>query len=74
MEQGWDPDVKKYFLKVLNSFCLGLLWLAACATAGIYYGLANTAGKPLIYTVLFYAGMLLSLLLLLGFYYRTWKK
>jgi hypothetical protein len=73
MEQGWDPDVKKFFLKVLNSICMGLLWMMACAVAGIYYGLAYTAGKPIIYTILFYAGMLTSLLLLIRYFYRVWK-
>ena len=73
MEQGWDPDVKKFFLKVLNSICMGLLWMMASAVAGIYYGLAYTAGKLLIYTILFYAGMLAGLLLLIRYYYRVWK-
>ncbi|HUR67344.1 MAG TPA: hypothetical protein VMZ03_13420 [Chitinophagaceae bacterium] len=72
-ERGWDPDVKKFLLKVLNSISLGLLWLMACATAGLYYGLAYSAGKPLIYTILFYAGMLISLLLLIRYFYNTWK-
>ena len=73
MERGWDPQVKRYLRKVLNSLFLGLLWLMACVTAGIYYELAYTAGKPLIYTILFYAGMLISLLLLIRYLYNTWK-
>ena len=73
MEQGWDPDVKKYFLKVLNSICFSLLWMIACITAGIYYKLGYTAGKHLVYTILFYAGMLSSLFCLVRYYYRTWK-
>lgn len=74
MEQGWDPDVKKFLLKVLHSISWGLLWLMACTTAGIYYGLAYTNGKPLVYTVLFYAGMGASLFFLLRYYYHTWRK
>lgn len=74
METGWDPDVKKYFIKILNSISFGLLWLMACVTAGIYYGLAYADGKPLIYIILFYAGMALSLFLLLRYYYRAWRK
>jgi lysophospholipid acyltransferase (LPLAT)-like uncharacterized protein len=73
MEQGWDPDVKKFFLKVLNSLFFGLLWLMAITTAGLYYGLAFSNGQPFIYTFLFYAGMLISLFFLLRYYYRTWK-
>jgi FtsH-binding integral membrane protein len=71
-ERGWDPDVKKFLLKVLNSISLGLLWLMACATAGIYYGLAY--GKPLIYTILFYVLMLASLVLLTRYLLKIWKK
>ena len=74
MEQGWDPDVKKFLLKVLNSLSLALLWLIACATAGIYFELGYTAGKPLIYTILFYAGMFITLALLLRYLYKMWKK
>ncbi len=74
MERGWDPDVKKYLKKVMGSLSFGLLWLMAGVTAGIYYELAYSNGKPVIYTVLFYAGMLISLLLLIRYLYNTWKK
>ena len=74
MEQGWDPDVKKYLRKVINSLSLGLLWLMAGVTAGIYYELGYSNGKPVIYTVLFYTGMLITLLLLLRYLYNIWKK
>lgn len=74
MEQEWDPDIKKHFRKILYSISYGLIWMMGCVTAGIYYHLAYRYGKPLIYTVLFYAGMFLSLALLLRYYYHTWKK
>jgi hypothetical protein len=74
MPPNWDPDVKKFLLKVLNSVSLVLLWMMASATAGIYFELGYTNGKPLIYTILFYAGMSISLLLLVRYLYKTWKK
>jgi predicted membrane channel-forming protein YqfA (hemolysin III family) len=74
MERGWDPDVKKYFLKVLNSFCIGLMWLMAAATAGIYFKLAYTGNNPRLYTIFFYIGLGISLAFLLRYYYRTWRK
>lgn len=74
MEQGWDPAVKKFFIKIMNSIFLGLFWLIACATAGLYFKLAYTEeGKPVAYTVLFYAGMVISLFFLLRYYYIIWK-
>lgn len=52
---------------------MGLFWMMACATAGIYYKLGYLNGKPLIYTILFYAGMLISLSLLIRYLYKIWK-
>lgn len=71
MERGWDPDVKKYFVRILNSISLGLFWLMACVTAGLYFKLAWANG---IYTILFYIGMAVTLFLLLRYYYRAWRK
>lgn len=73
MERGWDPQVKKYFLKIIKSVSLGLMWMMACATAGIYFKLGYDHGQPLVYIILFYAGMLISLLLLIKYLYNTWK-
>ena len=58
----------------MNSVSFGLLWMMAGATAGIYYELGYSNGKPVIYTILFYAGMLITLLLLIRYLYNTWKK
>jgi len=74
MEQGWDPDVKKFFLKILNSIFWGLLWLITCATVGIYFQLGYKGAKPFVYSILFYIGMILGLVLLIRWLYRTWKK
>ncbi|MCW3116807.1 MAG: hypothetical protein JWM28_889 [Chitinophagaceae bacterium] len=74
MEQGLDPDIKKYFIKILNSFAWGFLWLFGSLTAGIYFGLAYKTGKPFLFTVIFYTLSVLSLLALLRYYYRIWKK
>jgi hypothetical protein len=71
MESGWDPDVKKYLLKVLNSFAMGLIWLILSASIGIYYGLAY---KNTLSAILFFIGLAISLALLLYYYHRQWKK
>jgi len=74
MEQGWDPEVTKYFRKIISSFSFGLLWLMSNVTAGLYFGLAYRKDVPVIYVILFYVYLLASLLLLLRYYYRLWKK
>jgi hypothetical protein len=74
MEQGWDPDVKKFLLKVLNSISLVLFWMMACATAGIYFELGYTIGKPVIYPILFYSFMAITLFLLIRHLIKLWNQ
>lgn len=70
MEQRWDPDVKRFFVRILNSISMGLLWLLACATAGLYFELGYGKG---IYTILFYTCMAVSFAFLLMYLIRLWK-
>ncbi|MDZ4796225.1 MAG: hypothetical protein SGI83_18250 [Bacteroidota bacterium] len=74
MERNWDPEVKTFFVKILNSIAFGLFWMLTCTTAGIYFELGFTKGKPLINTILFYTVMTISLFFLLRYLYKTWKK
>lgn len=74
MEQGWDPEVKRFFKKIISTISYGLLWLMTVATAGIYFRLAWQDGRPLIYTILFYVAAAVSFFILLRYYYTIWKK
>jgi hypothetical protein len=74
MEQGWDPEVKRYFRKIISSFSFGLLWLMSAVTAGLYFRLAYRTDISVIYVILFYVCLSASLLLLLRYFYRIWKK
>lgn len=71
MEQGWDPEVKKFFLRIINTVSWGLLWLMTCATAGLYFQLGY--GK-VIFTLIFYVAMAATLFLLLRYFYKIWKE
>jgi len=73
MEQGWDPEVKKYFIRLINSISLGLLWIMGVLTAGIYYKLAYSNEKPVVCIILFYLLAATTLLLLIRYWYNTWK-
>ena len=73
MERGWDPEVKKYFKKVLFSITYGLIWLMTIAWLGFYKEYAFIDNKPALATVLFYVFLVISFGLLLRYYYRTWK-
>ena len=39
MERGWDPEVKRYLKKIIQTISWGLLWLMAGVTGGIYFEL-----------------------------------
>lgn len=73
MEQNWDPEIKRFFIKILNSVSLFLLWLMASATAGIYFQLAYKTDRPFTYTILFYVLLLITLFLLIRHLYKLWK-
>ncbi len=74
MEQGWDPEVKRFFRKIISSFSFGLLWMMSGVTAGLYYGLAYRKDIPVYYIILFYVLLSGSLFLLLRYFYNLWKK
>jgi hypothetical protein len=74
MERGWDPEIKKYFLRIIKSVSMGLMWLMACIAAGLYYELAYTgSGTPLIYVIIYYLCAAASFVWLLIYLYRLWK-
>ena len=68
-----DPEMLKYFRKILNSFSIGVIWLLAAAMAGLYYRLAFVEHGIEWYNGVFYGGLLLSFGGLLWYYYRMWR-
>jgi hypothetical protein len=74
MERGWDPEVRKFFKKIMNSISIGLLWMMLMVFIGLYHGWAYVYGRPDIYNIIFYSVLLISLVLLIRYYYRLWKK
>jgi len=73
MSQGMDPEVKKYFRKIIYSLSFGLLWMTLNVMAGIYWGFGLIEGHLKFSNLLFFCWMLASLGLLLYYYYRTWR-
>lgn len=72
MEQGWDPEVKKFFIRIINTISMGLLWLLTAVTAGIYFKMGYRTDQPWI-MVLYYLALLISLFFLIRYFYRLWK-
>lgn len=68
-----DKDVKKYFIKILYSISWGVIWIMAFISLGIYNELAFIGGKPILYNILFYVFISVTLGALIRYYYKTWK-
>lgn len=71
---GMDPEVKRYFRKILNSFAVGLLWLMSMGIAGLFFKLAIVKNNVRWYNIVFYGVFLSTLALLILFFYRVWRK
>lgn len=74
MEQGWDPEVKKFFLKIINSISLGLLWMMSAVAGGLYFKLAYRTDISVAYVILYYIFFSGTLFLLVWYLYRLWKE
>jgi hypothetical protein len=70
---GMDPEIKRYFRKILNSFSWGALWLIGIATLGIFFRLGLVSNGVQWYNILFYLILIISLYTLLRYYYKAWK-
>ncbi|HMJ46603.1 MAG TPA: hypothetical protein VK498_04705 [Ferruginibacter sp.] len=68
-----EPDFRKYFVRIVNSLGMGLLWLFINSTIGIGLNFAFFKDHPSAGNYIFYAWFLISLFLLLLFYKRKWK-
>ncbi len=73
MEQGFDPEVKQLFRKIVRTASLFLGWLILIATVGIYFRVGYDRYYPAWLIVTFYILSLASLLLLLRYVIRLWK-
>ncbi|MBL0234039.1 MAG: hypothetical protein IPQ08_10260 [Chitinophagaceae bacterium] len=72
-DPGWDPRVSKLFRKIMNSVFLGLIWLLAVATAGLYFKLGYINSGNSWPAIIFYGIVAISMTALGIYLYRTWK-
>ncbi|HEX2608755.1 MAG TPA: hypothetical protein VHK91_15335 [Flavisolibacter sp.] len=71
---GMDPQMKRYFRKIMNSFSMGLLWMMGFVTAGLFFHLATPEGPVRWYNMLFYLLAIVTFFLLIRYYYRSWAR
>jgi len=70
---GLDPEVTKYFRKIVRSLFAFLLWLFINVTAGIYFELAYGKNFSSFVHVLFFIWLVISLVFLLWYLYKVWN-
>jgi hypothetical protein len=72
-KSGMEPDVKKFLVKILNTISFGVLWIIVNATLGIYLQFGFIQGGLTVTNILFYLWMIISLGILINYFYRKWK-
>lgn len=70
---GMDPEIKRLFRKIINSFSFGALWLLAIATLGIFFQLGFIREAVRWYNIVFYLVFALSLWALIRYYLKQWN-
>jgi NADH:ubiquinone oxidoreductase subunit 3 (subunit A) len=71
---GMDPEVKRYFRKIMKTFSVGLLWMMVTGTAGFFFGLAIIRDGLRWYNLVFYFFFLLTLAAMIFYFYKIWGK
>jgi hypothetical protein len=69
-----DPQLRVYFIRIVNTLSLVVLWFIINATAGIKYELAYVEDAFTIPNILFYCWLVISLIFLLWRLYKIWIK
>lgn len=73
-DHGMDPEVKRYFRKIINSFSVGMMWLLSIATTGLFFDLGIVREGIRWYNIVFYLIALVSFMALIYYYYRVWSR
>ncbi len=73
-EQGWDPEVSAFFIRIINAIAITLFWMLTASTIGLYAGLAIPGEFPIWVTVLYYLLLVLSFVALVRYLRNAWKK
>lgn len=71
---GMDPEVKVYFRKIMKSFGALLLWLILMMILGLYLRLGYFVNGLDWYNGIFYFIFFVTLVLLLRFLLKVWRK
>jgi hypothetical protein len=69
-----EPDLKEFLKKIIQSVFVGLGWMMVNMIAGIFLGWMFVGERLTAGNIIFYIFLIGSLILLVRFYIRIWKK
>ena len=69
-----EPEVKDFLKKIIQSVFVGLLWMFANMIMGIFMGWLFISERIRAVNIIFYIFFAASSVVMVLFYYRTWKK
>ncbi|MDQ3277780.1 MAG: hypothetical protein M3Q06_05615 [Bacteroidota bacterium] len=72
--QDWDPEIKRYFSRILNTFVVTAVWLLFMSTLGLFLRMGYVQNGFDVYNIVFYGLLLLSFPLLLRYIVRLWRR
>jgi sterol desaturase/sphingolipid hydroxylase (fatty acid hydroxylase superfamily) len=71
---GMDPEVQRFFRKIMATVGAGMLWIMLMAVLGLYLRLGYFVNGLDWYNGIFYFILFTTLYLLLRFLYKVWRK
>lgn len=71
---GMDPEVRRFFRKIMATVGAGLLWIMLMAVGGLYFRLGYFVNGLDWYNGVFYVVFVATLVLVLRFLWRIWRK
>lgn len=70
---GMEDETKELLLKIINTVSIVLIWMIANVYIGIYKGFAFFENKVRLTNYIYYAGFLVTLVVLIIYLKRKWK-
>ena len=68
-----EPKIIQYLKRIIKTLSMGLLWMVINAKIGILNNYAFIEGKVKTGNIIFYIWFVISLSLLLYYFYKIWK-
>lgn len=73
MNSGFEPEIRDFLKRILQTVSVGILFLLLHMTFGIYFNWAFFEGHIRMGNIVYYFVFLASLAALIYYYYRLWK-